>query len=639
MTTPYKKLSDLLRFMFSTAELRVFLHRLPRGKDLVDALPEGRGIALLAGDAVEVLERRGQVNAELFAQLVDNAPERYDDIADIARAWNVAPPPRPEVLAATAPLKSRSTPHSWRGDKRAPVIAVHEHPDFAVELERVLRAWNGVQDDVEFRGLTLSEALTERLVSEGEISVKAASELAARVRRSSGLTSDDAIILITEKRLFHEPDLYRLFVGGTDDNEEPPRTATISLEFPRFLQRAEARDDEQVLFRIVLHNLISIVASIVGLEAHTETRGCLMDVCGTISDISRSLDMGPGFCARCSKKIDQLGAGFLHRLGAAVSAQLDPEMVAHVEERLRERGRRLPQRNDQEEDGVDLVVLVALEEEFEQLRALVPRMTPVPDPKHGGYDYQFEVGPAGARYRCVARLIGNMGPERAGLFTDRLIARWRPAVVVMVGIAAGLHDDVRLADVVVAEQVDAYLAETKAVPEGREGWALQPRPRVFHGDHALLQEVANFRFVHAAIHDTWRGVGARDLEAQVGAAAREQLVSEGLLAAEPGLLRVHLASGPVVVAVDAFARWLRGHDSSVKAVEMEAAGLVEAAATRAEPIRALVIRGISDLGDERKSKLDAIGKGGLRRLAMRNATRLLLALLEAGVVPQGGGRV
>lgn len=53
---------------------------------------------------------------------------------------------------------------------------------------------------------------------------------------------------------------------------------------------------------------------------------------------------------------------------------------------------------------------------------------------------------------------------------------------------------------------------------------------------------------------------------------------------------------------------------------MEAAGLVESAATRREPVRTLVIRGISDLGHERKKDLDKIGKGGLRRLAMRNAT-------------------
>ncbi|WP_309896005.1 hypothetical protein [Archangium sp.] len=421
MNTPYAKLSDLLRSMFNAAELRAFLRRLPSGTDLVDALPEGLGSALLAGEAVDTLQRRGRVDRELFVHLVGYAPDRYDEIADVARAWGVVPPPRPQsgVRAGTVPPQEHSSGHDE-------------------------------------------------------------------------------------------------------------------------LHREEGRNR-----------------------------------------------------------------------GPVVSQELD---------------------------SVDVAVLVALEEEFEQLRSLVPGMTPVPDPQFGGYYYCFDVGLTGPVYRCVARFIGNMGPDRAGLFADRLIARWHPRVVVMVGIAAGLHDDIHLGDVVVAEQVNAYLSDTKAVPQGEEGWSLLPRPRVFEGNHALLQEVANFRFVHAAAYGAWCNAGATDLEEQVDAAARKKLVSKGLIEVKPSLHRVHLASGPVVVAANGFAEWLRSHDSSIKAVEMEAAGLLEAAATRVEPSRALVIRGISDLGDERKSKLDAIGKGGLRRLAMRNATRMLLALLEAGVLPRGGGQ-
>ena len=413
MSTPYADLSDLLQAMFSAPELRRFIRRLPRGSDLADALPEGNGIALLAGEVVDALQRRNRIDQRLFENLLSSAPTRREEIETIARAWGV------EIL----------------GPDRESLDADREH---AAEL---------------------------------------------------------------------------------------PETAPAN--------------------------------------------GAPLD-----------------------------------------GARLEPNRTA------------------------DVVLLVALEEEFEQLRTLLPEMSARPDEEFGGYEYVFECGPGGAPYTCVARLIGNMGPERAGLFADRLVARWQPEIVVMVGIAATIHDDIQLGDVVVAEQVNAYSAETKAVPKGKSGWQLEPRPRVFQCDHAVVQEVANLRFAHAPLFEAWLEAGVADLSEQVATEPREKLLSDGLIEAKPALHRVHLASGPAVVAAKAFAAWILTQDATIKAVEMEAAGAVEAAITRKNPVRTVVIRGISDLGDDRKAALDAIGKGGLRRLAMRNATRLLVTLLEAGVLPR-----
>ena len=48
----------------------------------------------------------------------------------------------------------------------------------------------------------------------------------------------------------------------------------------------------------------------------------------------------------------------------------------------------------------------------------------------------------------------------------------------------------------------------------------------------------------------------------------------------------------------------------------------------------LVLRGISDFGDDRKKELDAIGAGDLRRYAMGNAVRFLWGLLDAEERPR-----
>ena len=57
-----------------------------------------------------------------------------------------------------------------------------------------------------------------------------------------------------------------------------------------------------------------------------------------------------------------------------------------------------------------------------------------------------------------------------------------------------------------------------------------------------------------------------------------------------------------------------------------------AAAERAVPQRMVVVRGISDFGDERKTQLDKVGDGALRRYAMQNAIDFVFALVENGIL-------
>jgi nucleoside phosphorylase len=289
-------------------------------------------------------------------------------------------------------------------------------------------------------------------------------------------------------------------------------------------------------------------------------------------------------------------------------------------------------------DPVDIAVLVALAEEFHELLALVPPASSVPDPDYGGYAYRFEL-PAGegrAAYRCVAALMGDMGPSAAGLATERLLSRWRPACVVMVGIAASLHEDLAVGDVLVATQVDAYLDKAKAVPDGQDGFRLLQRSTAHPVDYALVEKVKHLPFAHRALFQGWQTEGRGELSAIEGAAP---LVTQGLVAPAPRLHRVHLASGPVVAASQAFGAWVRQANDNVRALEMEGAGLVAAAQERLQRVRALVIRGVSDLGDGRKSQLDAVGGGGLRRLAMRNAARLFITLARAGELPRRGAAI
>jgi nucleoside phosphorylase len=95
-----------------------------------------------------------------------------------------------------------------------------------------------------------------------------------------------------------------------------------------------------------------------------------------------------------------------------------------------------------------------------------------------------------------------------------------------------------------------------------------------------------------------------------------------------------IASGPILVAATAFAKWLRERNRSYLAVEMEAAGLLAACSERVGPTRSLVLRGISDYADHRKAELDKIQGGALRRYAMQNVISLLWALMQTDSLPR-----
>jgi Stigma-specific protein, Stig1/Phosphorylase superfamily len=92
---------------------------------------------------------------------------------------------------------------------------------------------------------------------------------------------------------------------------------------------------------------------------------------------------------------------------------------------------------------VDLAVVIALREEFRELRPIFGKQTPSHTPDLRAY--AFERG----GYRCVATFVGEMGGEAAAIVADRLITAWTPESLVVAGITGGIHKDIRAGDVFV----------------------------------------------------------------------------------------------------------------------------------------------------------------------------------------------
>jgi nucleoside phosphorylase len=278
----------------------------------------------------------------------------------------------------------------------------------------------------------------------------------------------------------------------------------------------------------------------------------------------------------------------------------------------------------------DVGIIIALREEFRVFFEMIrtPRTSVEAD---GRTYYVFEVPSIrhGRAYRCVAIFVGDMGPTRTGVIAEKMLGAWRPSTVVMLGIAGGIHKDIHLGDVVIATQVNNYLEGAKAVDRAVSA-PFERSSDSFQATAQLADRVRNFEFSHAAAYATWQQ------RTQTRAAALPpkalELVREGLLRHNAETREGHIASGPVVVGSTTFASWIKEADRSCLAVEMEAAGMMIAAHLDPGKVNTLVLRGISDFADERKSLLDQIGGGALRTLAMRNAVSFFWALLESGLL-------
>lgn len=266
----------------------------------------------------------------------------------------------------------------------------------------------------------------------------------------------------------------------------------------------------------------------------------------------------------------------------------------------------------------DVAIIVALKEEFRVLfERFKSRYSTTSD--EGETYYLFDVPTTGEEgpYRCIAAFIGEMGTSRAGIVAERIRKRWSPAVATLVGIAAGIHDDVRLGDVVIGSQVDNYLEAAKVV-DLAGSVEFKRSNDSFKPDHDLMERAKNFEFANQSHFLRWQS-GARSRRGMLTNSV-DAIVAEDLIRDTPQQREGHIASGPLVVTSKEFISWIRNGDRACLAVEMEAVGLMLVAHMAPQKLPVLVIRGISDFGDDRKSKLDKVGDGVLRRFAMENAT-------------------
>lgn len=181
---------------------------------------------------------------------------------------------------------------------------------------------------------------------------------------------------------------------------------------------------------------------------------------------------------------------------------------------------------------------------------------------------------------------------------------------------------------VIASSADEYLRGAKARPDaagqivefelGGVSWQASPE---------IVTYADNFRYLadNGAGFASWRERAKRRRDLNLATSI------PALAGDYPDYLVGAIATGDIVSAAEAFARWLRQANRFRVAIEMEAGGAARAI-YQDSGAKLIVVRGISDRSDERKDDMDATtgsraDSGSWRKYAMHNAVDLFATLL------------
>ncbi|MFC4534625.1 purine phosphorylase [Sphaerisporangium dianthi] len=239
-----------------------------------------------------------------------------------------------------------------------------------------------------------------------------------------------------------------------------------------------------------------------------------------------------------------------------------------------------------------IVILTALELEYQAVRKYLTG-TRVHRHRAGT---RFEVGRlVGGGHQVALGLVGK-GNHPAAVLTERAIAEFEPSALLFVGVAGALWPDIGLGDVVVATHVYAYHGGTS------EDDGFKARPRAWEISHEL-EQVAH----HVERNGAWK----------------RHIPDETVI---PVVRFGPIAAGEVVQdsAVSEHAKWVRQTYNDALAIEMEAAGVAQAAHhNRALPM--VVVRGVSDWADGTKVVTDG---ANWQTTAVANAAAFAISLVE-----------
>jgi nucleoside phosphorylase len=286
---------------------------------------------------------------------------------------------------------------------------------------------------------------------------------------------------------------------------------------------------------------------------------------------------------------------------------------------------------------IDIAIYVALNEEFVYVKeelGVAFRPVEIADVAITCFFGQIRSDTLNYSFNVIVVPAGKMGNTRSGNIMSMIVDRYKPSDVVVIGIAGSLNNDLQPGDVFIPDRVNEYLANSAT--SGEREWTFQTSGNHFITAPRLINRFQMIESTQKKSYNKWRRIANRNLVQLIDRPTRESLRIAGLEIQSECKLHVGddkaLASGPAVGKGKAFVDWVRKEvDRKIVAMEMESAGVYDAALIRTPAPRAIAIRGISDFADERKEKLETAAKERFRTLAVKNTVSLLVNAIQAGL--------
>ena len=285
-------------------------------------------------------------------------------------------------------------------------------------------------------------------------------------------------------------------------------------------------------------------------------------------------------------------------------------------------------------DNLDVLIVIALKEEFDVFWKCLPAEPVARNLTNGNPYYTFTIlGENPDQIDAAVVCIGKIGNEESRPVTEICVKELKPKLVINVGIAGAIDEDLRLGDVIIAKEVNNYLDRAK-VKQKDPSKPLTFEDIEFAGvsqssTSYWVTQIDNLKYTNIA---TWKHINDKrkdDYSSSIPESARNHLEHKHFVRQGFTLMTGPIASGPIVGASAEFKKKLREKNRIFIALEMEAYGVLDAIHNdRQNKTESIIIKAISDFGDERKKELDNVNGGGIRAWAMRNATTLLLHFVQ-----------
>lgn len=250
--------------------------------------------------------------------------------------------------------------------------------------------------------------------------------------------------------------------------------------------------------------------------------------------------------------------------------------------------------------SVDIAILTVIQVELKAaLEVLGLEFDAKQKDADGNYSWRGEVHSSltNRLYSVVVRVIGSAGNADAASAATALLKDVRPRVLLLVGIAAGIRGKIKIGDVVLSERVVGYeSAVLEKTKKGRKKTI--PRPEIARIDYPLEQDVVTYFPQPAELQAAFEKI---DGSFPVPPAGQDEEYKEHV-ATTITVRQATVASGEKLLKDPTKLTSLRTNiHGRIEIGEMEATGIATACRRMGTPW--LVIRGVSDFGDEFKSDL------------------------------------